>query len=104
VQITSPNDIGRAICEQRLLLELDQQELAKRVGVSRQWIVEIEHGKPRAEIGLLLRTIDALNLRIEIGPNRRSGRPSDSRRLSGRKDAREIDIDALIERARGRPP
>jgi len=31
----------------------------KKIGVSRLWLVEIEHGKLRAEIGLVLRTIDA---------------------------------------------
>lgn len=69
--------------------------LADRVGVSRQWIVEIEHGKPRAEIGLLLRTIDALTLEMRIVPQRhRPGdRPSDGR-------SRDVDIDMLVEQAR----
>jgi HTH-type transcriptional regulator / antitoxin HipB len=104
MQIINPNDIGRVIREQRQRLGLDQQELANRVGVSRQWIVEIEHGKPRAEIGLVLKTINALNLGINIVPDRRSGRPSSSPLSDGRKGARDIDIDILIERARGRLP
>jgi HTH-type transcriptional regulator/antitoxin HipB len=33
-------------------LGLDQKSLAQKVGVSRQWIVAVEHAKPRAEIGL----------------------------------------------------
>jgi hypothetical protein len=32
--------------------------------VSRQWIVEIEAGKPRAEIGLLLNTLEEPSLRL----------------------------------------
>jgi HTH-type transcriptional regulator/antitoxin HipB len=104
VQIIDPNDIGRAIRDQRRSQGLDQQELANRVGVSRQWIVEIEHGKPRAEIGLVLKTINALNLAVKIAPDRRSGLPPANPLREGRKGARDIDIDALIERARGRRP
>ena len=104
MQIIDPDDIGKVIREQRRRLGLDQQELADRVGVSRQWIVEIEHGKPRAEIGLLLKTINALNLGIKIVPDRRSDRPSSSPVSAGHKGARDIDIDVLIERARGRLP
>jgi HTH-type transcriptional regulator/antitoxin HipB len=92
------------IRDQRRRLGLDQQELANRVGVSRQWIVEIEHGKPRAEVGLVLKTINALNLAIDIVPDLRSGGSPGNRLSDSRKGARDIDIDALIERARGRLP
>jgi HTH-type transcriptional regulator/antitoxin HipB len=53
--LRAPIDIGCAIRDRRSKLGLDQQELARRVGVSRKWIVEVEKGKPRAEIGLVLR-------------------------------------------------
>ncbi len=104
VNTIDANDIGRVIREQRRHLDLDQQELANRVGVSRQWIVEIEHGKPRAEIGLVLKTINALKLEINIVPYRRSGASPGSQLADSRKSARDIDIDVLIERARGRLP
>jgi HTH-type transcriptional regulator / antitoxin HipB len=104
VNTIDANDIGRVIREQRRHLGLDQQELANRVGVSRQWIVEIEHGKPRAEIGLVLKTINALKLEINIVPHRRSGASPGSQLADSRKGARDIDIDVLIERARGRLP
>jgi HTH-type transcriptional regulator/antitoxin HipB len=54
--IRTPQDLGFVIREQRKKLGLDQSELARRAAVSRQWIVEVEKGKPRAEVGLLLRT------------------------------------------------
>ncbi len=59
-------DIGLIMRERRRKLGLDQGELARRIKVSRQWIVEIEKGKPRAEIGLVMRALDALGLRISI--------------------------------------
>jgi HTH-type transcriptional regulator/antitoxin HipB len=59
-------DIGLIMRERRRKLGLDQGELARRIKVSRQWVVEVEKGKPRAEIGLILRTLEALGLRIWI--------------------------------------
>lgn len=64
--LRTAKDIGLVIRDRRRALSLDQQSLAKRVGVSRQWIVEIERGKPRAEVGLLLRTLGVLGLRVQI--------------------------------------
>ncbi len=64
MRIRTPVDLGALIRDRRTKLGLDQKALAEKVGVSRQWIVEVEKGKPRAEIGLLLRTIAALDLRL----------------------------------------
>ena len=64
MRIRTPTDLGALIRDRRIKLALDQQSLAQKVGVSRQWIVEVEKGKPRAEIGLLLRTIDALGIQL----------------------------------------
>jgi HTH-type transcriptional regulator / antitoxin HipB len=66
-------DIGLIIRERRRKLNLDQEELARRVKVSRQWIVEVEKGKPRAEIGLVLRTLDALGIALSIDTENKIG-------------------------------
>ena len=58
--IRSPADLGAIIRERRKQLKLDQAELAKRIGVSRQWLVGVEQGHPRAALGLVLRAIDTL--------------------------------------------
>ncbi len=94
MQVKTTEDLGLIIREQRRKQQLDQQELADRVGVSRQWIVAIEKGKPRAEMDLVLRTLRALGLKldVEIGQERQVGfKPLG------------IDIDAVINKARGRP-
>jgi HTH-type transcriptional regulator/antitoxin HipB len=85
-RVTTAADLGMLVRARRRERALSQQELADRVGVSRQWIVAVEKGKPRAELGLLLRTLSALDLALSIDT-----RPDD-----------EVDIDALIDRARGR--
>lgn len=91
MRVRTPQDIGLAIRDRRIELGLDQAELARRVGVSRQWLVEIERGKPRAEIGLLLRALRELELDVWVGdlPAAASG------------GAAAIDLDHVIDRARG---
>lgn len=65
MRIRTPSDLGALIRQRRIALRLDQKTLAAKVGVSRQWIVDVEKGKPRAEVGLLLRTIDALGIALD---------------------------------------
>src|SRR2546422_713643 len=66
MQIRTPNDLGALIRQRRRDLSLDQRTLAERAGVSRQWIVEVEAGKPRAEARLVLRALDV----AEHGPSK----------------------------------
>lgn len=64
--ITAARDLGLVIRARRRDLALNQQMLADKVGVSRQWLIEIERGKPRAEVALILRTLAALDLRLFV--------------------------------------
>jgi len=96
VPIRTPLDLGLAIREQRTRLRLGQRELARRVGVSRQWIVEVEKGKPRAEVGLVLRTLAALGLDLRAAQRSAADAPPAAAAIV------PIDIDAVIDRARGR--
>jgi len=92
MRIRTPADLGALIRDRRIKLAIDQRSLAKKVGVSRQWIVEVEKGKPRAEIGLLLRTIDALGIQLmteEDVPGKK------------RQTAPAVDIDSIVAAARG---
>jgi HTH-type transcriptional regulator/antitoxin HipB len=95
MRVRTPHDIGLTIRDRRIELGLDQTELARRIGVSRQWLVEIEKGKPRAEIGLLLRALRALDLEVWLGAiSTHDGQPE-----SHPEGA--IDLNRVIERARG---
>jgi HTH-type transcriptional regulator/antitoxin HipB len=96
VRLRTAKELGLVIRERRKALALGQQALAARVGVSRQWVVEIERGKARAELGLVLRTLTALGLTLLVetdGPP--PGGVAAERPL--------IHIDAIVERARGKP-
>ena len=57
-------DVGNLIRQRRKALAWDQARLASESGVSRQWIVDIEKGKPRAELQLVLRVMNVLGLRL----------------------------------------
>lgn len=93
MRIRTAADLGALIRARRIKLGLDQRTLAQRAGVSRQWIVEVEKGKPRAEIGLLLRTIAALGIAL-TEEDQTSGKRKDV--IPG------VDIDSIVAAARRR--
>lgn len=97
MHIRTPLDLGLVIRQQRRHLGLNQTDLASRVGVGRQWIVAIEHGKARAELGLVLRTLAALDLTLAVD----GGSDTAKRKDSG---VAPIDIDAVVDAAKGRRP
>jgi HTH-type transcriptional regulator / antitoxin HipB len=74
MKIKTVTDLGAAIKDARKRQGMDQQALAKRVGVSRQWIIDIEKGKPRASVDLVLRTLDALGMPLDIKSGKAPGR------------------------------
>jgi HTH-type transcriptional regulator/antitoxin HipB len=96
MRLRTARDIGLAIRERRRSLGLDQKTLAKRVGVSRQWIIEAEKGKRRAALELILRTLDALGLalRTEVSP---------AKLPSGTTPAAAVSLDSVIAAHRRRP-
>ena len=93
MQIRTPLDLGLVIRDRRRKLKLSQTELARQVGVGRQWVVAIEHGKSRAELGLVLRTLSALGLSLAIDTGNRVTRSSDG--------VAPVDIDAIVNAAKG---
>ena len=66
MRIRTATDLGAFIRERRVKLAMDQSDLAEKAGTSRKWIVEVEQGKPRAEIGLVLRTLKALGVSLDL--------------------------------------
>jgi HTH-type transcriptional regulator/antitoxin HipB len=97
MQIRTAKDIGALIRDQRKKQKLDQAELARKVGVNRRWVLEVERGKPRAELGLVLKTLDALGLTLSI-----EGEAVKRRR--GGREIESVDIDAIIENAKRPKP
>jgi y4mF family transcriptional regulator len=94
--VRTPADLGAVIRDRRKQLKLDQSTLAKRIGVSRQWVIEVERGHARAELGLVLRAIEALDLRLDT-----EIAPTSKRMSSGTTPG--IDIDAIVAKAKKSP-
>ena len=63
--IRTPADLGAAIRDRRKQLGFDQSTFARRIGVSRQWVIRVERGHARAAMGLVLRAVDALGIRLD---------------------------------------
>ncbi|MGE4427108.1 MAG: helix-turn-helix domain-containing protein [Solirubrobacteraceae bacterium] len=81
-------NIAAAVRGRRQDLGLSQADVAARTGVSRQWLSAVEGGKSGVELGLVLRLLDVLDLRIEL-------RPTDGGAASERPPA--VDLDALLD-------
>jgi hypothetical protein len=43
--------------------------LGQRIGASRFWVAQFEKGKPSAELGLALRALHALGLKVSVEPH-----------------------------------
>jgi HTH-type transcriptional regulator/antitoxin HipB len=93
MRIRTPSDLGALIRDRRNKMDLDQLSLAQRAGTSRKWIVEVEKGKPRAAIGLVLRTLQALGVSIEITDNKNALKSKASR-----NPVPSVDINQHLER------
>lgn len=95
--IRTPTALGAAMRDRRRRLGLDQSDIARKVGVSRQWVVAVEKGKPGAEIGLVLRALNALDLDLSLEPRTTVKQDRDDG-----SDTRDmgIDIDAIVRKAR----
>lgn len=93
-EITSIRDAAAAVRGRRVSLGLSQSELAARAHVSRQWISEFEAGKPTAELGLVLRLLDALGfgVSLELDDDDPSSRRS--------PPATTVDLDELLDEYR----
>lgn len=63
------NQLAIRIRSQRRNLGLTQAELAKRSSVSRQFVIELEQGHPRAELQKVLSVLSTLKLSPIAGPN-----------------------------------
>ena len=96
MRIRTAADLGALIRERRVKLGMDQSALAEKAGTSRKWIVEVEQGKPRAEIGLVLRTLKTLGVSLDIAVDR-------TQKVSAASEPRNVDINNILDSLKKRP-
>lgn len=65
-QVRSPSDIGALVRSTRKDQNLRQDELAGVSGVGLRFIVDLEAGKPTAQIGKVLQVLQTLGCSIDI--------------------------------------
>jgi HTH-type transcriptional regulator / antitoxin HipB len=84
IALRNPEQLGRAVRLKRQEKSLSQNALAAQLGVGRKWVIHLESGNPKAELGLVLKALDALDLRASLreerslssGKGRVASRPS----------------------------
>lgn len=86
VILRNSKDMGAVIRDRRRSKGLTQQALADAIGASRLWVNEVEQGKPRAVIGLVLKALAVLNVQLRAEDRTEVAGPS--------------EIDGVVERAR----
>ena len=64
----TPAEIGRIVRATRKAAGLRQDELAGAAGVGLRFLVELERGKPTAQIGKTLQVLQALGCSFEVLP------------------------------------
>lgn len=92
MDVSSLRDLAASARGRRRELGLSQAELAARARVSRQWVSEFERGKASAEIGLVIRLLDVLDLHLGV---------TEVDTSPAARDASAVDLDALLEDQRG---
>ena len=90
--IRRPSELGAIIAAARRARALTQGDLAKRLGVSRVWLGQIERGKASARIDLVFRLLNELDVTLtaDIGDQPTAG----TAKASSESD---FDIDAIAD-------
>ena len=88
MRIRSVLELGHFVRATRREKDLTQADLAALVGVSRKWVGELESGKRTIDLSLVLRTLNALGLVLDV----------DARQPTSTRS--KFDIDAIIASSR----
>jgi HTH-type transcriptional regulator/antitoxin HipB len=104
MELRTPEEVGRFVRLERRRRRMSQQDLADAAHVSRRWLIELEAGRPRAELGLVLAVLAALGTPLRVGANDPAGSaPADTHRrdLDDDPSPRNVDLDAHLRRLAG---
>jgi len=66
IPVGSVADIGERVRQVRLGMNMTQQRFADMAGVGRRFLIELEHGKARLEIGRVLAVCQAAGIKLAI--------------------------------------
>ena len=92
--LRTSTDIGHLVREQRKKRGWTQAIFAKRLSVSRLWVVQLEQGKETLQLGLVLRALNELEMPIQI-------HLSSPTRTTKPESLPSIDLDEVIRECTG---
>jgi HTH-type transcriptional regulator/antitoxin HipB len=96
MQIRTPHDLGHLVRAYRRAAGMSQEQLASHAGTSQRWISQLENGKPTAELGMVLRTLLAVGVDLDVPP---PGEPRPDK-LGTPAVKQYPDINAIVEKGR----
>jgi len=66
MKITDSKSLGNAVRQARRALGVTQDQLALTSGTNRRFIIELEQGKPTAQIGKVLQVLRTLGYSLDL--------------------------------------
>jgi HTH-type transcriptional regulator/antitoxin HipB len=100
MRVRTTEEIGLRIRDRRLQLGWSQAQLAERVGKTRQWVINLERGRPGAGLGLVLRVLSVLDLVVDVRERARKGAAPGRAAAKGVQDPPGSLLDSVVERSR----
>lgn len=73
MKVSSATELGEAVRDARKAQGLRQGELALAAGTGRRFIVDLERGKPTAQLAPVLRVVQVLGLSVDLQRDDRGG-------------------------------
>lgn len=106
--INNQRELGAALRDRRHNLGMTQAALAAALGVTRDWVIDLESGRGNPQLRRLLRALDVLGMRFAL--EHREGHPGaavTSGRAEGPKERPHrglpvLDLDEVLEPHRRR--
>jgi HTH-type transcriptional regulator / antitoxin HipB len=95
IALRNAEQLGLALRTKRREKELSQAALAQMLGAERKWIIKLEAGNPKAELGMILKTLDTLGIGITLNDH--------SRKAIEQRRAPSPTIDDVFSRLAKRP-
>lgn len=103
MRFLTPKDLGALARDARIGAGMTQAQLGEKIGASRFWVAEFERGKNRAELGLTLKALRALNLVLTVEPKDLAlRREHDMRSAEQRLDQTPqpaVDLSSILSRS-----
>jgi len=80
--LRTAEQLGMRVRLKRKEKGLSQTALAELLGVERKWVLRLEAGNPKAELGLVLKALKALDIQASLSDQGRPAFGDDQSRVS----------------------